>query len=243
MPHTWEEALKEYRYCVNLCKFADAQRFPGRFKLQMGTGGLQETSDFEDYFRSRAREDIEVWFEVVFWKMFSQRGRSHHQTRMFIEKVHAKSISAESLWEACYQYRKSPSREGFNHLREKSFGFSKTGGLATVATFLAFLFPEEYPMVDTRIAKWVGDSYAKHNDADPKGPQLVPPDNKKTALAMADFEFVESWYQWCKHTARKLRVCERTQREWRARDVEIAVFSASGYDKGNELNPLVAGSS
>jgi hypothetical protein len=93
-------------------------------------------------------------------------------------------------------------------------------------------------MVDTRIAKWVGQNMQAHNDAGPNAPQLVRPrslDTEATVLTLTDFEFVYSWNRWCRHKANQLNTC--TSINWRPRDVEMAVFNAWG-DRG-EQHPVI----
>jgi hypothetical protein len=136
-------------------------------------------------------------------------------------------IMPEMLLKACLTYTRDPSRNHFNLMRE-TLGMH-TPVVAVPATYPAFLRPGLFPMVDTRVAKWVRYSLMEHNSADPTGPQLVNsmyPENGRTALTMSDFLFMQSWVKWCKYTAQKLSII--TSVEWRARDVEMAVFNAWG---------------
>ncbi|GAJ05736.1 unnamed protein product, partial [marine sediment metagenome] len=52
---------------------------------------------------------------------------------------------------------------------------------------------------------------------------------------MVDFDFYLHWVYWARHTAKKLS--QQTEMKWRARDVEMAVFTAWG-DKGSKTNSL-----
>jgi hypothetical protein len=115
--------------------------------------------------------------------------------------------------------------------------------IAVAATFPAFKHPDKHPMVDTRIANWVGACMGEHNAADPAGPQLTRfpfLDNQSTVLTMSDFDSMQDWRKWCVHTANKLT--GPTQMQWRARDVEMAVFQAWGGRNGPHfhLNSLPA---
>lgn len=112
----------------------------------------------------------------------------------------------------------------------------KSRSVAIAATFPAFMAPERFPMVDTSVAQWATACLSRHNTADPTGPQLVRPaypENGSTVLTLSDWPFIESWIHWCRHTASKLR--SQTDFEWRARDVEMAVFSA--WRDGKDLHP------
>jgi hypothetical protein len=88
-----------------------------------------------------------------------------------------------------------------------------------------------------------GKCLQEHNAADPIGPQLTDPHSSldgQKVLTMSDFPFVQSWTQWCKHTAQKLTA--QTEFAWRARDVEMVIFNAWGEKKDEhpklKLTPL-----
>jgi len=141
------------------------------------------------------------------------------------------------LWTACRAYTDQPCKKTFRDFL-KMFGF-RIEPLAIAATFPAFMNPDDFPMIDRRVAKWVIEFGGNHNRADPAGPQLRQPEafaraNKKgrsVVLTMADFHFMPAWTPWWRYTARKLsKLCQPSVkcRAWRARDVEMAVFRAWG---------------
>ncbi len=227
MPTTWLQALHAYRYPVDLSCYSEAARWPGWFCQRLSVGDVQETKRLKARFREHGAVSLEVWYEVAFWKMYSQDGRREGQTRRFMAQLLSGGATAAELWDACASYVAAPSREIFDRFR-RMIGY-RTPVIATVATFPAFMAPTEFPMVDTRVAKWVRARALQHNAADPLGPQLkLPqyPDNGATVLTMQDWEFVASWTNWSRHMASKLS--EATHREWRARDVEMAVLNAQG---------------
>ena len=124
----------------------------------------------------------------------------------------------------------------------------RSRSIATVATFPAFLDPDRFPMVDTRIAKWVGRTMDAHNRVDPLGPQLISAKSmnvKGAVLTMSDFDFMCAWTHWCRHAATKLTDRSSGGFVWRARDVEMAVFRAWGDRNIShpeiDLPPLPAG--
>ncbi len=111
-----------------------------------------------------------------------------------------------------------------------ALGFSSRA-IATALTFPAFIAPNKFPMVDTRVAKWVGENLNVQHMADPSAPILVRPsylDSSATVLTLSDYCFVESWTAWCCYKADRLS--EVTGYPWRPRDVEMAVFTAYGND-------------
>jgi len=68
----WHVALDSYRYSVNLRKFPTRDGFPGWFDRELEKGDRSETIQFENRFRKYAASHLEPWYEVVFWKMYSQ---------------------------------------------------------------------------------------------------------------------------------------------------------------------------
>jgi hypothetical protein len=232
MANTWKAALSAYRYPV-IRPFSDASSYPQwQHQPQLPKGDRAETMAFEDYFRTSGQSAIGPWAEVVFWKMASQGGRADIRTREILDRL--KFIQPATLWDALTAYVEQPIEGKFDIFRSL-FGF-KTKVIAIVATFPAFVAPHRFPMVDTRIAKWVRSHFAERNAADPVGPQLVPRSHDY-GLSMTDFTFMQRWTDWCRHTAEKLVVL--TEAEWRARDVEMAVFQAQGDSFAlNALPPL-----
>lgn len=244
MPHTWTETLLTYRYPVDLREFDDAKKYPGWFTFNSPVGDHQSTMEFEAHFREHAAEAIEPWLEVVYWKMYSQPAtRGNKLVRRIAIHFEDNAITPQSLWAACRRYVADPTRQHFNSIR-RLLGL-KSGAIAVAATFPAFLKPDLFPMVDTRVAKWVGHCMLLHNAEDPSGPRLIRPpfvDSRRTVLTMTDFPFVGHWILWCRHTARKLTVY--TSSEWRPRDIEMTIFTAWGgrHDQHPkfDLTPLPA---
>jgi hypothetical protein len=243
MPKSWQIALMSYRYPVDLSAFVDSSQYPQWFSFSLKTGSVAETMAFEEHFRLNSATALEAWFEVVFWKMFSQKSyRSAKQTKHLIDFVAKHNFRASFLNRLCHNFVQEPTRESFG-LLHSSLGYSPSS-MAITATFPAFMDPKEFPMVDTRVAKWVHCCGAIHNSADPNSPRLLDPgefNSNRANLRMSDFAFYRSWIDWCRYTARKISFW--TQSEWRARDVEMAIFYAWGDKKphpGFQLNPLPA---
>jgi hypothetical protein len=242
MPQSWQIALMSYCYPVDLSAFVDSSQYPQWFSFSLNTGSIAETMAFEEHFRLNSATALEAWFEVVFWKMFSQSNRSDLRTKKFISKVNEQNLQAILLHRLCKNFVQAPTRENFSILHS-CLGFSASS-MAITATFPAFIDPLRFPMVDTRVAKWVHCCGAIHNTADPNGHHLLDPgefNSNRTNLRMNDFPFYKSWIDWCRYTAKKLSFW--TQSEWRARDVEMAIFCAWGDKKphpGLQLNPLPA---
>jgi hypothetical protein len=217
-------------------EFSDARKYPGYFQNEI-IGDRDSTITFEQYFRDKANT-IEVWYEVVYWKLFSQKRELNRITNGVIQNLNtAPMITSSKLLEALNRFMQTESVQDFNTYR-KLFRF-RTDVIAIVATFPAFLNPDRFPMVDTRVAKWVNMNYAKFNDAYPDGPHLIPSafenTSPNTTLTMRDFPFYTQWIRWTRYMSQKLT--KVTGVNWRARDVEMAVFTAWG-NKGC-IHPMI----
>lgn len=241
MPETWENALQAYSYSVDLSEFKDADKYPGWFQHTDSpvTGDPEATKKFEDRFRELAPHHLEVWYEVVFWKNYSQGMARDKVTRSAIKHTGTVydrigvEVTSELLWSLCSHYATSRQSEVFSLLRGMLFD----SGIATAATFPAFLDPDKFPMVDIWIARWSKANGAQHSYAKHGGPSLVTySDLGDSRLEDKDWNFVESWIDWCRYT--KDILSERTERQWRARDVEMAVFTAQRSEGRITLNPL-----
>ena len=162
---------------------------------------------FENYFRMNATK-IEPWFEVVFWKLYSQPRISDQKTEDIIRQLKmVREIEPSRLLEKAHNFMNSETREDFDSFRQL-FRF-KSNVIAVVATFPAFLCPDKFPMVDTRVAKWVNMHYKMFNSANPEAPQLIPSEygnnHSATVLTMNDFSFYHRWIHWTRYVAKKLR--------------------------------------
>ncbi|MGO9056062.1 MAG: hypothetical protein ACLQU2_01535 [Candidatus Binataceae bacterium] len=191
---------------------------------------------FEARFREFAPRSIEAWYEVIFWKLASTGKRGEYFAGRFIEKFRASGYTAPELWKACSDFVESGGRKEFRALQDRLFLTS--AALPVAATFPAFMYPERFPMADRWVAKWVS-RYCDENPAQAR--DLVKPSEaflqgKKTTLTVpADWQFYLKWVEWCRTSAKHL--AELTAFPWRARDVEMAVFTNAR--SGAEMLPLI----
>jgi hypothetical protein len=225
MPNEWKRSLEEYRYDVSLQYYENANQYPGYFSFSVPINDRCSTTSFETHFRERAGSSIEVWLEVVYWKMYSQVNRRDNVTNQVVEYFYANQTLPQILVDACDAYIQNDTRDNLNAIRV-ALGF-KTQSIAIAATFPAFFRPDLFPMVDSRIAKWVGQNMQPHNAANPNAPQLIRPpylDTQANVLTLSDFDFVYSWTRWCRYKANQLNAV--TTINWRPRDVEMAFFRA-----------------
>lgn len=247
MPESWCNTLSKYKYECNLANYSHAQEFSNHFNRYI-CGDRDSTINFENYFRDRCSAEIQPWYEIVFWKMYSQGEKiRNNQTDAIVQRL--KKISPTTLFDAAIKFmackNMEESRRTFEMFQQM---FYRSKSIATVATIPAFLNPQNFPMVDTQVARWVTVHYAKFNSLNNNEPKLIPspsaevtkPPNLKNGWNFnlnlsADFEFYWHWIQWTREYAQKLNTY-KTNFTWRARDVEMAVFTA--WRNGLDLNPL-----
>lgn len=236
MSSTWVYALKDYSYPFDLRRFDNANTYPGWFAISSDSGDRAETMKFEGHFRQHALDAIEPWLEVVYWKIYNQPLARNKTTRAIAKRLLSEQASPRLLWDTCSSFVENPTRQSFEAFRKLFIG---SNSIAVAATFPAFLRPEIFPMVDRRVARWVASHMEDHNVADPIGIQLVRPvtpvlEKKQSVLTIQDYPFYERWIQWCQSTS--LKLTRQTSQNWRARDVEMAVFTAWG--KGSRTRKL-----
>ena len=235
MPHSWQKARDSYRYPVRLADFDFKGHRTDRswFEYDTGNGDRFRTMEFEDRFRKLAPHHLEAWYEVVFWKLSSQGGRANIHTPTAITNIEKSRLTANDLWDLCGDYMGKPNSRSFKDFRKYLF---PSNAVATAATFPAFICPEKFPMVDGQIAKWAKENSHKHIYKLRHGSVMLPTSSSVNSIN----QFVIPWYQWCRHTADILS--DRTGEHWRARDVEMAVFTVQRSQRYSErpltLNPL-----
>jgi len=99
-------------------------------------------------------------------------------------------------------------------------------------TLVSFASPENFPMVDNQVAKWVNEKLDLFNKKSQN--KLTNFNLKYTSLRTDDFENYLNWIQWCNEVAEVLS--NKTKFKWRSRDVEMAVFTSQRT--GIKLNAL-----
>lgn len=234
MPDTWVEVLNQYSYPVDLCLYDRNGEFPAFFELNIA-GDRESTIMFENHFRQKAPNHVEAFFEVVFWKLYSQPHRRKKETDRRVDYVQKKNIRANQLWYAVQLFVEKQSKKNLQRIRER-IGIS-TDVLALPLTFPALASPETLPMVDKQVAEWVNLNYVNHNIN--RVNNLTSFNMNYTSLRQNDFPNYKNWVAWCREVAQVLTGL--TDFRWRARDVEMAVFTAQRKNNMGEiieLNPL-----
>ncbi|MCQ1536094.1 hypothetical protein FTO70_10465 [Methanosarcina sp. KYL-1] len=229
MPESWKKALNSYSYPVNLEDYKKAALFPSFFSEKI-KGDRQSTINFENYFRELAPECIEVYFEVVFWKLYSQAHIKQSSTTRIVDSVLNEEIIAEDIWNVVQNFVRNQNRKNLGKIRDK-LGIT-TRVLAVPLTFPAFADPERIPMIDNKVASWVNLNAEDHNRN--RKDKLTLFKKNYTSLQENDFPNYLNWVSWCQEMAQVLT--EMNEEKWRARDVEMAVFTAQR--EGINLNVI-----
>jgi hypothetical protein len=229
MPQSWITALNAYEYPVRLPEYRRSGEFPGFFTRDI-VGDRASTMEFEDYFRANSDKQIEPYFEVVFWKLYSQPMVRQGTTSRIVDHVKEQGVEASELRCAVDLFVQKPTKANLSVLRAL-LGI-KTDVLALALTFSAFFDPRSYPMMDTKTARWVKEHHS-HLSANRRN-RLTPFKLNYSSLRYNDFDNYLNWVDWCRESDEILTT--RTGMRWRARDVEMAVFAAAR--EGLSLNPL-----
>lgn len=216
---SWKTALDAYRYPVCLSQYERAKLFPGFFEMDI-VGDRASTIEFERHFRENAPNSMAVFFEVIYWKLFSQvKGtRADKDTNKRVDET--KKVTSQQLWNAVQYFVQTQNSENLKKIREL-LGIT-TNVLAIPLTLAAFASPETLPMVDKQVARWVNENLAEHNRN--RKSKLTLFKMNYTSLRQNDFPNYLNWVRWCCEEAGVLT--RLTREEWRARDVEMAVWSA-----------------
>lgn len=224
MLETWVEALNRYRYPVDLGGYRNGSNFSSFFENDI-IGDRESTMEFEDRFRTNAANNVAAWLEVVYWKS--------RRTMGYVTNDYT-SNNAERLWGTVEQFVADPTRTNLANIRG---GLELKSGLAVALTFPAFTEPDNYPMIDRWVAQWVNEHYIEHN---------VGRNNELTLFHLQggrvqdnDFNSYLAWVEWCREMS-SILTSRTTWPEdgWRARDVEMAVFSAMKQQPRLQLNVL-----
>jgi hypothetical protein len=232
----WHEALDSYSYPVDLRKFLGRDRFPGWFDQNFRKGDRSETVRFETRFGECAASHLEPWYEVVFWKMYNLGMARDSRTEGTIKRIESKRTLASTLWDRCTEYVQSETKKSFSQFQDVLI---KGDSVAVAFTFPAFICPSRFPMVDTRIARYVASEASQLEfSATPKIDETLKryrAGRRGVFLTLSDWEFIEEWVGWCRKMADRLSA--QKKRVWRARDVEMAMFRAWGEPRERRTWP------
>lgn len=216
----WQQALASYCYPVDLSTYAHKDEYPGCFSMKIN-GDRESTIAFEDRFRHLAQTELGAYVEVIYWKMYSQGGRANYRASVASDKIRSTGHSPAAIWQKIRRFVESPTRANLKKMRP-AIGIASPV-LPVALTFPAFADLERFPMLDTRVARWVNDNWQKANGLTQR--KLTPFRLNSTSVRDNDFDNYLNWVFWCREMAKGLS--ESTGSHWRARDVEMAVFAST----------------
>ena len=229
MPQSWITALSRYNYPVSLLDYKRAGEFPGYFTRDI-PGDRGSTMEFEAYFRASSEHSIEPYVEVAFWKLCGKKKRFEARVNDLVDHLRGQGVTAPELRCAVNLFLEKPTKPNLSVLR--ALLEIKADVLALALTFPAFLDPVRFPMVDTNTARWAKEHHSAFSLN--RGNRLTPFALNYSTLHYNDFDNYLNWVDWCRESAEILT--DRTDIQWRARDVEMAVFATARQDLA--LNPL-----
>ena len=218
MVESWSYYLSRYYYPVQLWKFELAKQYPQHFQFKI-KGDRESTVAFENHFRKNMQESIEVYFEVVFWKYFSQPQFRQVGASRIVEYIEERRVEADCLYNAVYDFTEATNTSNLKKIR-RLLGISSRV-LAVPLTIVSFYEPDSFPMVDNVVAKWVNRNHIQFSEN--RIHNLTPFKKNYTSLQDNDFLNYINWKNWCIEMA--VLLTKETENSWRARDVEMAVFT------------------
>lgn len=219
MTQSWVKALNSYHYYVDLRDFGRVDQFPGFFNREIA-GDRNSTVAFETLYQQTAKENMARFFEVVYWKLYSQPDIREKSTNRIVDCVQNNGTSPKELWIAIQRFLNNPSVWNLSQIRTL-LGI-KTEVLAVPLTLCALADPYKFPMIDNRVANWVNSNASAHNSN--RKNKLSVFNKKYPSIRDDDFDSYLHWIEWCQEVAQVLT--NLTEMEWRPRDVEMAVFTA-----------------
>ena len=149
--------------------------------------------------------------EVAFWKNFGQyRGRDRI-ARDLLEWL-SPPCGADRFAQAIEGIARDFTWDSFQRLQASC---GQVSGFATPLTFLAFFDPERFPMADRRIGDWWALRFPRELQFSRRNDGLIKPDEQSWTA-------YDGWTSFC---CRQAEALSGLGDHWRARDVEMAVWS------------------
>ena len=233
MGNNWYEAYRKYSWTVDLRHFSGAADYPDYFN-QVITPTRVVT--FESKFRTAIDVNgaFQIAGEVCFWKNYGNVLARNQVTQDMLTYLRNR-VNWDKFVRAVKQASSNPSYENFIALRDAC---NQPRGFATPITFLAFYKPTEYPMVDKHIASWWAVNRAKYGYGYGASPEFSQRNDgwiqaNTISRNKKNWNAYVAWKGFCNDYA--MRIAKNYGLNWRARDVEIAVWEAYKNDLSLEV--------
>lgn len=210
----WRCAREAFDWKADLSKFRDREEFKGFFDREITPSNLE---DFEQAFRdSLSANEFPRAGEVCFWKNF---GRNGDALALRLLRHLALPENWKAFVDGLQRLGEDPTFEHFKTFRRAC---DEKNGFATPVTFLAFYRPDRFPMVDQRIADW-----RAHHSAGLAPAQAQRFSRREDGWIRGTHQSWKAYLEWAKF-CRQAGECLSAfdGRPWRARDVEMAVWTA-----------------
>jgi len=223
----WINAHRDYAWEVDLGHFRERREYPGFFCRVIRS---QDAASFEDAFRRAIDGDgtYQVAGEVCYWKNYGNhlsRDKITHNLLKHLAEDRNWGLFCKGVIEVCA----NPDFDSFLRLQAAT---GQPRGFATPLTFVSFYDPTSFPMVDKHIADWWAVNKKRFSMATlPSFSQredgwIEAAPGTKTRLNWGAYM---AWTRFCRDYAQRLG-------DWRARDVEMAVWMAQ---KGRRYLPTL----
>lgn len=229
----WDEVHKKYDWRVDLRFFSRIADYPGYFNRIIEPA---HTAIFENKFRRAidTHRNFEVAGEVCFWKNYKNFQARNQLTENLLTHLKTQD-NWDNFVKAVKQISKNPSYNNFGIL-QNACGQKK--GFAVPITFLAFYNPTEYPMVDKIIAYWWAENRASYGyGASPIFSQRDDGWIQTSTISQKkqNWDAYIHWQRFCNEYA--IRIAKYCGFNWRARDVEMAIWGAHERNISLEILP------
>jgi len=212
-----------YNWGVDLKTYQHSTEYPNNFDDLIGPKNIME---FENKFYKAisALGGYEVAGEVCYWKNYGTATGRNRITKNLLEHLQLQ-INWHGFAASVKNVSGYPTYENFLALRKAC---NQVRGFATPITFISFYNPVLYPMVDKHIADWwksckVAFGYKDH-------PVFSQRKNDgwiqtySTNDSQQNWAAYLAWKSFCNDYTERIKVAFNI--EWRARDVEMAVWMA-----------------
>ncbi len=233
MPDSWKEAYQRYNWTVTLGHFKRSADYPGYFnRIITPTDAIA----FEDEFRKAVDNagSFETAGEVCFWKNYGNVQARNQVTQNLLTYLRD-SFKWNKFVQAVKQVSKNLSYDNFIILRDVC---NQPNGFATPITFMSFYKPTEYPMVDKHIANWWAINRQEHG----YGTSPIFSQRKDGWIQTytnsqigQNWDAYLAWKTFCNDNS--TRINENFGLNWRARDIEMAVWEAQKNNMRLEVLP------
>ena len=212
MKESWEKARSKYDWTVDLRDFKHKDNYEGYFNEVIDN---ENTLSFENKFKLslESEQTFVTAGEVCFWKNYGS-----HLSRDKLTNSLLKLLAQDKKWEtyvySLVELATTPTFENIDSFR-KACG--QPNGFATPVTFRSFYNPNAYPMVDKIIGFWWNAHKAEYWKSN--APNFLQRDGDGwLGLNEQNWNAYLEWTNFCREYSTLLN--------WRARDVEMAVWEA-----------------